>query len=172
MTATIEQLVDATDDDVAALAEVLVDCVDGGASVNFLRPMPLADAGDWWRSALADPNVVTWVARDPDGAVVGCVRLALAQQPNGRHRGEVGKMLVHRRARGRRVATDLLVALEAWAVAHGRHRLVLDTETGSDAERVYQRQGWQRVGDVPDFCLTADGALASTTYYTKGLTRG
>ncbi len=57
MTATIEQLVDATDDDVAALAEVLVDCVDGGASVNFLRPMPLADAGDWWRSALADPNV-------------------------------------------------------------------------------------------------------------------
>ena len=74
--------------------------------------------------------------------------------------------------RGEQTDPDLLVALEAWAVAHGRHRLVLDTETGSDAERVYQRHGWQRVGEVPDFCLTADGALASTTYYTKGLARG
>ena len=169
---TIELLSDATDDDVEALADVMVDSVDGGASVNFLRPLPHTDASRWWRAALADPHALTWVARDDDGSIVGCVRLSLAQQPNGRHRGEVGKMLVHRRARGRRVATDLLVALEAWAVAHGRHRLVLDTETGSDAERVYQRQGWQRVGDVPDFCLTADGALASTTYYTKGLTRG
>jgi GNAT superfamily N-acetyltransferase len=172
MTPTIELLVDPSDDDLAGLAEVMVDCVDGGASVNFLRPLSLADAGAWWRSTSADPHVITWVARDHDGAVVGCVLLALAQQPNGRHRGEVGKMLVHRRARGRGVASDLLAALEVWAVSHGRHRLVLDTETGSDAERVYQRLGWERVGDVPDFCLTADGALASTTYYTKGLARG
>ena len=139
--------------------------------MNFLRPMALDDAVAWWRGALADPHARTWVARDDDGTVVGCVRLGLAQQPNGLHRGEVGKMLVARTARGQGAARLLLEALEAWAQAHGRHRLVLDTETGSDAEGVYARLGWIRVGDVPDFALTADGDLTSTTYYTKGLPR-
>jgi GNAT superfamily N-acetyltransferase len=161
----------ASDRDVDQLAEVLVDCVEGGASVNFLRPLPVADAVAWWRDALADPHARTWVARDRDGVVVGCVRLALAQQPNGRHRGEVGKMLVARRARGRGVARRLLEALEAGARAEGRHRLVLDTETGGVGERVYERLGWVRVGEVPDFALTADGELTSTTYFTKGLAR-
>lgn len=161
-----------TEDDVAELAAVLVDCVDGGASVNFLRPMATQDAVAWWMTALSDPHALTWVARDHDGAIVGCVRLGLAQQPNGRHRGEVGKMLVHRRARGRGAARALLEALERWAADHGRHRLVLDTETGSDAEQVYRRLGWTRVGDIPDFALTADGDLTSTTYYTKSLLTG
>jgi GNAT superfamily N-acetyltransferase len=159
------------DADVEQLADVLVDCIEGGASVNFLRPFPRADAVSWWRSALADPHARTWVARDVDGTIVGCVRLALAQQPNGLHRAEVGKLLVHRRARGRGASRALLSALEQDAVALGRFRLVLDTETGSDAEHVYQRLGWSRVGEVPDFCRTADGELASTTYYTKGLPR-
>lgn len=154
--------------DVQELAAVMVDCVDGGASVNFLRPMASADAEEWWRTALADPHARTWVVRD-EGTIVGCVRLGLAQQPNGLHRGEVGKLLVARRARGRGAARLLLAELEAWAAAHGRHRLVLDTETGSDAERVYAALGWARVGDVPDFALTADGELTSTTYYTKSL---
>ncbi len=160
------------EDDVAELAAVMVDCVDGGASVNFLRPMALEDAVTWWMTALVDPHSRTWVARDDDGTIVGCVRLGLAQQPNGRHRGEVGKMLVHRRARGRGTARELLAQLEAWAAEHGRHRLVLDTETGSDAEKVYQQLGWTRVGDIPDFALTADGDLTSTTYYTKSLLPG
>ncbi|HET7899612.1 MAG TPA: GNAT family N-acetyltransferase [Candidatus Nanopelagicales bacterium] len=159
------------DDDVAQLAAVMVDCVDGGASVNFLRPLRFGDAVRWWQDALADPHTRTWVAREDGSTIVGCVRLGLAQQPNGRHRGEVGKMLVMRTARGRGAARALLEALETWAAANGRHRLVLDTETGSDAERVYQRLGWTRVGDVPDFALTADGDLTSTTYYTKGLAR-
>lgn len=159
------------EDVVAELAGVMVDCVDGGASVNFVRPLAFQDAVAWWMGALTDPHSRTWVARDDDGRIVGCVRLGLAQQPNGRHRGEVGKMLVHRRARGQGAARALLDALETWAAEHGRHRLVLDTETGSDAERVYQRLGWTRVGDVPDFALTADGELTSTTYYTKSLLR-
>ena len=161
----------ASDADVEALADVMVDCVDGGASVNFLRPLAHDDAVAWWRAALADPHAPTWVARDDDGTIVGCVRLALAQQPNGRHRGEVGKMLVDRRARGRGASRLLLAELEEYAVAHGRFRLLLDTETGSDAEAIYEHLGWTRVGSVPDFCLTADGELASTTYFTKGLPR-
>ena len=172
MTDSIEMLVDPNDDDVSDLVDVLVDCVEGGASVNFVRPLGRDTAVAWWRAALADEHAVTWVARDVEGSIIGCVRLVLAQQPNGQHRGEVSKTLVRRRSRGRGVATDLLSALEAWAGAHGRHRLVLDTETGSDAERVYQRLGWQRVGVVPDFCRSADGRLASTTYYTKGLASG
>ena len=158
-----------TEVDVEQLADVMVDCVDGGASVNFLRPLAADVAVRWWRAALADPHSLTWVARDDDGDIVGCVRLSLAQQPNGRHRAEVGKLLVHRRARGLGASRALLAALEEHAAAVGRFRLVLDTETGSDAEHVYQRLGWSRVGEVPDFCLTADGDLASTTYFTKGL---
>jgi acetyltransferase len=161
----------ASDDDVGALADVMVDCVDGGASVNFLRPLAHDDAVAWWRAALADPHARTWVARVGDGTIVGCVRLSLPQQPNGRHRGEVGKMLVHRQARGRGASRLLLAELEEYAVAHGRFRLLLDTETGSAAEAVYEHLGWARVGSVPDFCLTADGDLASTTFFTKGLPR-
>lgn len=160
------------EDDVVELAAVMVDCVDGGASVNFLRPMAIDDAVTWWMGALVDPHARTWVAREDDGTIVGCVRLGLAQQPNGLHRGEVGKLLVHSRARGHGAARALLDALEQWAAQNGRHRLVLDTETGSDAEQVYRRLGWTRVGDVPDFALTADGALTSTTYYTKSLLPG
>lgn len=168
----VELLHAPTDDDLAALADVLVDCVDGGASVNFLRPLDVDEARAWWRGALADPHALTWVARDPSGTVVGCVRLALAQQPNGRHRGEVGKMLVARSARGRGAARALLASLESWAAEHGRHRLVLDTEAGSDAEAVYARLGWTRVGTIPDYALTADGDLCGSTVFTKSLLPG
>ena len=164
----IELLDDATERDVEDLAAVLVDCVDGGASVNFLAPLDPAVARAWWRAALADP-APTWVARDEDGTVVGCVRLALAPQPNAPHRAEVTKLLVTRSARGRGVAADLLAALESWAAAHGRHRLVLDTETGSPAQAVYERLGWTRVGMVPDYALTAAGELTATTILTKSL---
>lgn len=166
---TVELLTAYDDADVEALAVVLVDCVDGGASVNFLRPLPLGAAVEWWQRALADPQTLTWVARDDDGTVVGCVRLTLAAQQNGAHRGEVGKMLVHRRARGGGLARELLGALESWAAEHGRTRLVLDTEDGSDASRLYEGMGWQRVGTIPDYARDVDGVLTAATFYTKAV---
>lgn len=168
----VELLDDPDEDDVRDLAHVLVDCVDGGASVNFVAPLPLEDATEWWRAALEQPHALTWVARGPSGRIVGCVRLVLAQQPNGLHRAEVSKLLVSTAARRTGCAAALMHALESWADEHGRHRLVLDTETGSPAEEVYERLGWTRVGTIPDYALTSSGELCGSTFFTKSLLPG
>ena len=107
---------------VAALAELLVDCVAGGASVGFLDPLDVADARAWWAGTLPDPRAMTWVGRDDQGRIVGTVRLVLAGLPNARHRAEVSKLLVHRSARGRGAATVLMSIVEDAAV---RRRSVL-----------------------------------------------
>jgi GNAT superfamily N-acetyltransferase len=172
VTPYVELLDDPDEHDVRDLAHVMVDCVEGGASVNFLAPLPLELALEWWRDALAQPHALTWVARSGSGRIVGCVRLVLAQQPNGRHRAEVSKLLVSTAARRTGCATSLMSELESWAAEHGRHRLVLDTETGSPAEDVYTRLGWTRVGTIPDYAMTASGELCGSTVFTKGLRPG
>ncbi|NJC73167.1 GNAT family N-acetyltransferase [Planosporangium thailandense] len=151
------------------LADVLVDCVAGGASVGFLAPLGHEEARSWWRAVLPDPDTLTWVARDDRDRVIGTVRLVLATQSNGGHRAEVSKLLVHRDARGRGCATALMTALEDTAQRLGRTVLVLDTQTGSPAERLYERLGWQRVGVVDDYAATPDGRLDPTTIMTKRL---
>ncbi|MBC6447709.1 GNAT family N-acetyltransferase [Actinokineospora xionganensis] len=154
---------------VDGLAEVLVDCVASGASVGFVGVLAQERARAWWRSVIGDPDALTWVARDETNRVVGTVRLALATQDNGPHRAEVVKLLVHRDARGKGCASALMAALEDTARALGRRVLVLDTQTGSLAEGLYARRGWQRVGTVDDFALTPDGVLAPTTIMVKHL---
>ncbi|NYD58773.1 GNAT superfamily N-acetyltransferase [Nocardioides marinisabuli] len=151
------------------LADVLRDCVDGGASVGFGRPLALDRALDWWRTSLCAPATRTWVARGGAGRIEGCVQLSLAGQDNARHRAEVAKLLVHRRSRGSGHAAALMGALEQHARHVGRTRLLLDTQTGSVAERVYERWGWVRVGVVPDYAADPDGVLAPTTFMTKDL---
>ncbi len=151
------------------LAAVLVDCVAGGASIGFLDGLGDDEARAWWRRALAEPDTLTWAAWNDDGRIVGAVRLALATQPNARHRAEVAKLVVHRDARGLGCASALMSALEEAAGALGRRVLVLDTQTGSLAEGLYQRRGWERVGTIEDFAATPDGRLASTTFMTKRL---
>lgn len=123
----------------------------------------------WWRDALADSDVLTWVARDETARVVGTVRLPLATQDNGPHRAEVVKLLVHRDARGKGCASALMAALEDTARSVGRSVLVLDTQTGSVAEGIYAQRDWRRVGTVDDFAVTPDGVLASTTIMVKHL---
>jgi GNAT superfamily N-acetyltransferase len=150
------------------LAEVLAGCVNGGAGVGFLRPLDVEAAAEFWRSALENPDALTLVARDGE-RIVGTVRLILARQPNGRHRAEVAKLLVHPDARGQGVAAALMAALDELARAHARTTLVLDTETGGQAEHLYERWGWNRVGEIPQYAVTADGVLASTTVMTKRL---
>jgi GNAT superfamily N-acetyltransferase len=169
MTLEIELLDEPDEHDVRDLAHVLVDCVEGGASVNFVAPLPMADAVEWWHAALEQPHALTWAARGPSGRIVGCVRLVLAQQDNGQHRAEVSKLLVSTAARRTGCAAALMAALESWAEEHGRHRLVLDTETGSPAEEVYERLGWTRVGTIPDYALTSSGELCGSTIFTKSL---
>ena len=157
----------AGEQDVGSLAALLVDAVDGGASVGFLAGVTVEQAAGFWRPALAHE---TWVARDGQ-RLLGCVQLLPAALPNGRHRAEVGKLLVHRTARGRGVATALMAHLEQSARAHGRWLLQLDTETGSAAQGLYERLGWQVLGVLDDHAVRPGGGLAPTTFLYKRLTR-
>jgi GNAT superfamily N-acetyltransferase len=157
---------------VEALADVLIDCVHGGASVSFMAPLPRAKALAFWRGVaegVARRERALLVAEDGAGAIVGTVQLLLALPDNQPHRADVAKMLVHRKARRHGVGQRLLDALDDVARAERRRVLVLDTVTGGDAERLYARAGWQRVGEVPDYALMPDGALCSTTYFYKRL---
>ena len=159
-------------DAVGALADVLVDCVAGGASVSFMLPFAREKALAFWQgvaAGVARNERVLLVAETAEGEIVGTVQLITALPDNQPHRADVAKMLVHRKARRQGVAQRLLAAVDAEALAKGKTVLVLDTVTGGDAERLYARAGWQRVGVIPDYALMPDGALCSTTYFYKHL---
>jgi GNAT superfamily N-acetyltransferase len=155
----------AVPEDVDELAALLVDAVEGGASVGFLAGVTTAEAAAFWRAA---PEAQTWVAR-VDERLVGCVQLHPARLPNGAHRADVAKLLVHRSARGRGVATALMAHAEREALVQGRWLLQLDTETGSPAHRLYRRLGWQELGTLPDHAVRPEGGLAPTTFLYRRL---
>ena len=157
---------------IPALAELLRDAVEGGASVNFLADVTTDEAATWWRdrvTQVADGSITALVARDREGGIVGSTLLMRATQPNAPHRAEIGKVLVHRRARRQGIARALMDAAETVARDDGRWLLILDTHTGTEAEAMYLALGWQRVGEIPNHSLTADGTLKSATYFWKDL---
>ncbi|HEX7625939.1 MAG TPA: GNAT family N-acetyltransferase [Gaiellaceae bacterium] len=157
-----------------ALGAVLHDCVAAGASVSYMAPFSHADA----REAIAgfaaevDRGRRLLLAAFLDGEVVGTVQVVYAVPPNQPHRGDVAKLLVHRKARRRGIAQLLMDAAEREALAEGKRVLVLDTVTGDDAERLYARLGWTKVGVIPDFALYPDGRLCATTVFCKALSLG
>ncbi len=156
----------------AALADVLIDCVDGGVSVSFLAPLAPEKAEAFWRGVaegVAAGDRLLLVAEDATGEVLGTVQVVFAWPENQPHRADVAKMLVRRSARRRGLGGGLLRAAEDAARAAGRTLLVLDTFTGSDAERLYRHLGWTEVGVIPEYALTADGALGATTIFYKKL---
>ena len=163
---------DAIDDaQIAALASVLVDAIDGDAGVSFLHPLEPERAQEFWRGVADDVAAgrrALLVAED-DAGIVGTVQLVLAQPENQPHRADLSKMLVHRRGRRRGLGAALLEAAEATARDCGKTLLVLDTNTGSDAERLYARMGWTRVGEIPDFSIQPRGGLRATTVFYKKL---
>jgi len=157
---------------VGALADVLMDCVEGGASVSFMLPLAREKALTFWQgvaAGVARGERVLLVAETREGEIVGTVQLITAQPDNQPHRADVAKMLVHRKARRQGIAQQLMAAVDQTAQAEGKTVLVLDTVTGGDAERLYARAGWQRVGVIPDYALKPDGAFCSTTYFYKHL---
>lgn len=153
------------------LAELLVDTVHGGASIGFLAPLDHAEAVAWWReraAGVAAGQLAVWVARDA-GRVVGTVTLAFPDKPNSRHRAELVKLMVHRKARGQGLARALLTTAEEAATGAGITLLHLDTETDSPAEHLYRSTGWTRAGVIPDYAASPDGVLRPTTLYYKHL---
>lgn len=154
---------------VAALAEVLLDCVAGGASVGFMASLSRERAMEFWKRIAADVAAsrrALLVAEDHEG-LCGAVQLVLDLPDNQPHRADLCKMLVHRRARRRGLGAALMTAAEDLARECGRSLLVLDAVTNGDAARLYANLGWTRVGDVPGFALMPDGAPCGTTYFYR-----
>lgn len=150
------------------LAAVLMDCVEGGASVSFMQPLDSAKAIAFWQGvagAVARGERALLVAEDAQG-IVGTVQLVTAQPENQPHRADVSKMLVHRRGRRHGLGAALMQAVEQVAREEGKSLLVLDTASG-DAERLYARLGWQRCGVIPGFALWPDGGLCDTTFFYR-----
>ena len=158
---------------VESLADVLIDCVEGGASVGFMFPLPRTKAIAFWQNAFASAargERIVLVAEDLNSKlIVGTVQVVVAMPDNQPHRADVAKMQVHRRARRHGIGEALMRAAEATAREAGKSLLVLDTVTGSDAERLYLRLGWQRCGEIPGYALWPQGGLCSTTVIYKSL---
>lgn len=153
------------------LADVLCDCVQGGASVGFMEPITRERAQRFWNMVAAEVESgqrAILVAIDTEG-ICGTVQLVLAMPDNQPHRADVCKMLVHRRVRRRGVGAALMAQIEDVARSEKRTLLVLDTVTNSDAYRMYSRLGWQCVGDIPTYALMPGGEPCSTTYFYKTL---
>ncbi len=157
---------------VPALAQLLIACVDGGASVSFMHPLGRDRAEAFWR-AVADGAArgdrVLLVAEDGAGEIVGTVQVLFSMPENQPHRGEIAKLLVHPRARRQGIAARLMDAADEAARDAGKTLLVLDTVTGGDAERLYPRLGWERCGVIPDYALWPRGGFCSTTVFYKHL---
>ena len=167
---TLRRLTAVSDTQVQELAAVLIDCVEGGASVSFMRPLTIERARAFWQrvaTGVHSGDRALLVAEDTDGAIVGTVQLVLDQPENQPHRADLAKMLVHRRARRQGLGERLMRGAEDIARERGKTLLVLDTVTGGDAERLYTRLGWQRVGVIPDYALWPQGGLCATTVFYR-----
>jgi GNAT superfamily N-acetyltransferase len=152
------------------LAELLIDAVHGGASVGFLASLSRLEARAYWLAVFAalGDGLLLWVA-ESDGRLVGTVQLGPCLKANGRHRGELMKLLVHSSFRGRGISSRLCDALDAEARARGLTLLVLDTIADSASEAIYRHRGWQAVGQVPDYAAMPGGELRPTVIFYRRL---
>lgn len=168
---SLRRLCTVNDAQIEGLAEVLIDCVEGGASVSFMHPLTRQRAVAFWRrvaDGVAAGQRALLVAEDAHG-VCGTVQLIFDLPENQPHRADLAKMLVHQRARRQGLGAALMQAAEATARECGKTLLVLDAVTDGDAARLYERLGWVRVGDIPGYALWPRGGLCSTTVYYRNL---
>jgi GNAT superfamily N-acetyltransferase len=166
---TIRRLHAVDDTQIEQLADVLIDCVEGGASVSFMYPLSRDRALGFWRrvaAGVAAGERVLLIAEDADG-ICGTVQLIVDLPENQPHRADLAKMLVHRRARRQGLGEALMRAAEQAARDTGKTLLVLDAVTTGDAARLYARLGWTRVGDIPDYALYPGGGFCSTTVFYR-----
>jgi GNAT superfamily N-acetyltransferase len=167
---TIRRLGTVTDAQIVQLGRVLIDCVEGGASVSFMAPMTAPKADAFWRGVADDVarGGRALIAAEDASGIIGTVQVILAQPENQPHRADIAKMLVHRRARRGGVGAQLMRAAEQAARDAGKSLLVLDTAS-DDAERLYVRMGWQLAGVIPDYALLPAGGLCATSVYYRRL---
>jgi GNAT superfamily N-acetyltransferase len=157
--------------EIQELSDLLIDCVEGGASVSFMLPIARATAAEFWRGVAADlvrRGRILLVAENAAGRIIGSVQIIFAHPENQPHRADIAKMLVHRQARRQGIGAALLAESERAARKAGRTLLVLDTASG-DAERLYAKLGWQRCGVIPGYALLPGGGLCDTTFFYRTL---
>ncbi|WP_434641043.1 GNAT family N-acetyltransferase [Klebsiella sp. I138] len=158
-------------DNISSLSDVLTDCVNGGASVSFMLPFSLHTARAFWlriaQSVAAGERLV--LVAENAGQILGTVQLIIDQPENQPHRADVAKLLVHQNARRQGLANALMNYLEQLAREQGKSVLVLDTATGSGAERFYVQCGWEKAGEIPRYALMPDGTMTATSLFYKFL---
>ena len=166
----VRRLRTVTDAQIEGLADVLIDVVEGGASVSFMHPFTRDKAIAFWRGVAkgVEAGERALVIAEDDQGVCGTAQLILALPENQPHRADLAKMLVHRRARRRGVGAAVLSAAEDVARELGKTLLVLDTAS-HEAERLYERGGWIKVGVIPDYALMPDGEFCDTIVYYRRL---
>ncbi|WP_438482659.1 GNAT family N-acetyltransferase [Oleiharenicola lentus] len=170
---SIRRLTHADSAQIAALADILIDCVEHGASVSFMLPFSRERALTFWQRVADDASAgkrALLIAEDDQG-ICGTVQLIFDLPENQPHRADLAKMLVHSRARRRGLGAALMRAAEDVARAENKTLLVLDAVTGGDGARLYEKLGWVRVGDVPNFALYPQGGFCSTTYFYRDLSK-
>jgi ribosomal protein S18 acetylase RimI-like enzyme len=153
---------------VAALADLLVETVANGGSVNFMHPLAEADAAAFWRAHLAVPANIVLGARE-GGALVATVTLHRVAKPNQPHRAEIAKLMTRVAYRGRGVGAALMAEAERLALADGRTLLTLDTAEDEGAAGFYERLGYERCGRIADYALRPHGRLSAALIYAKRL---
>lgn len=164
----IGEVTELTPHDLRDLSQLLVDVVEEGASIGFLPPMQHDAAQAYWSSVLAD-DVKLWVARR-NGVIVGTVQLHLATKPNGKHRAEIAKLMVHPAAQRKGMGRSLMIIAEARARNENRSLLVLDTREGDPSNLLYRSMGYEEAGRIPQYARSADGSMHGTVLYYKLLT--
>ena len=154
---------------VAALAGVLLDCVQGGASVSFMASLTKAEAEAFFEKVVegVQRGERILLAAFIDSQLVGTVQIILATPPNQPHRADVAKLLVLKSARKQGVGARLMESVDEASRQAGKTLLVLDTVTGDPAERLYMRLGWNKVGVIPNYALYPDGRFCDTTVFWK-----
>jgi GNAT superfamily N-acetyltransferase len=155
----------------SVLAAILVDCVEGGASVSFMLPFSLEEAESYFRIVVEglERGDRILLGGFVDDALVGTVQLLTRMPPNQPHRAEIAKLLVARSHRGQGVASALMTAAEEHARAERKTLLMLDTASGSNAERLYTRLNWTRACVIPGYAKLPDGRWCDTTFFWKAL---
>lgn len=169
---TIQRLsAEEADNRIASLIDLLRDAVDSGASIGFMPPLPAGEAWEYWEKIITDVGEGSrlLLVAEADGAVAGAVQVALETRPNGAHRAEIQKLMVHRAYRQHGLGSALMQAAEDAARQAGRRLLVLDTRQGDAAEGLYRKLGYTEAGVIPDYALDADGVSHSTVIFYKAL---
>lgn len=164
----IREALTLTPGEYAQLRDLMVAVVDDGASIGYLRPMDPDEAAAYWRGVLG-PNRVLLLAEGPDGRIVGTAQLGLEPRPNGRHRAEVNKLMVHPDARRQGLARRLMLELETIALREHRTLLFLDTREGDPSNDLYLGLGYTEAGRIPDYVRDENGKREATVIYYKSL---